>query len=197
MGIHGQIMRPAVFLDRDGVINRAFVRNGTPYPPDSVAALEILPGVPEALNALRSRGYSLVVVTNQPDVARGTLSRGVVDGIHARLQGEFHFDAILTCFHDDTDDCDCRKPQPGLLLRAARDLGIDLASSFMVGDRWRDVEAGQRAGSRTVFVDHDYAERRPASYDYRVGSLLEAANIIVSLPVAPPASRQDCEQDGR
>jgi D-glycero-D-manno-heptose 1,7-bisphosphate phosphatase len=181
-------MRPAVFLDRDGVINRAFVRNGAPYPPDSLAALEILPGVPEALNALRSRGYSLVVVTNQPDVARGTLSRGVVDGIHARLQGEFHFDAILTCFHDGADDCDCRKPKPGLLLRAARDFGIDLASSFMVGDRWRDVEAGQRAGSRTVFVDCGYAERRPASYDYRVGSLLEAANIIVSL---------DCEQDRR
>ena len=190
-------MRPAVFLDRDGVINRAFVRNGTPYPPDSLAALEILPGVPEALNALRSRGYLLVVVTNQPDVARGTLSRGVVDGIHARLQAELHFDAILACFHDGADDCDCRKPKPGLLLRAARDFGIHLASSFMVGDRWRDVEAGQRAGARTIFLDCGYAERRPASYDYRVGSLLEAANIIVSLPVSPPGSRQDCEQDGR
>jgi len=190
-------MRPAVFLDRDGVINRAFVRNGTPYPPDSLATLEILPGVPEALNALRSRGYSLVVVTNQPDVARGTLSRGVVDGIHARLQAELHFDAILTCFHDGAADCDCRKPKPGLLLRAARDFGIDLAASFMVGDRWRDVEAGQRAGSRTVFVDRGYAERQPATYDYRVGSLPEAANLIVALPLVPPASRQNCEQDGR
>jgi len=173
-------MRPAVFLDRDGVINRAFVRNGTPYPPDSLAALEILPGVPEALNVLRSRGYLLVVVTNQPDVARGTLSRGVVDGIHARLQGEFHFDAILTCFHDDTDDCDCRKPQPGLLLRAAHDFGIDLGSSFMVGDRWRDVEAGRRAGCRTFFIDCSYDERLPSSFDFRAGSLMEASEIILA-----------------
>jgi D-glycero-D-manno-heptose 1,7-bisphosphate phosphatase len=172
--------RSAVFLDRDGVINRAFVRDGTPCPPVSLRDLEILPHVPEALNALKSRGYSLVVVTNQPDVARGTASRGLVDSIHERLKVELCLDAIFTCFHDDADECDCRKPKPGLLFRAAHDLGIDLTSSFMVGDRWRDVEAGRRAGCRTFFVDCGYRETPSNSCDFRVGSLLEASGIIVA-----------------
>ena len=171
---------PAVFLDRDGVINRAFIRDGAPYPPASLRDLEILPHVPEALSALRARGYSLVVVTNQPDVARGTASRELVDGIHERLKGELALDAIFTCFHDDADECDCRKPKPGLLFRAARDLGIDLTSSFMVGDRWRDVEAGRRAGCRTIFVDCGYDESVSHSYDFRAGSLLQASGIILA-----------------
>jgi D-glycero-D-manno-heptose 1,7-bisphosphate phosphatase len=172
--------RSAVFLDRDGVINRAFIRDGTPCPPVSLRDLEILPHVPEALNALKSHGYSLVVVTNQPDVARGTASRGLVDSIHDRLKVELGLDAIFTCFHDDADECDCRKPKPGLLFRAAHDLGIDLTSSFMVGDRWRDVEAGRRAGCRTFFVDCGYRETPSNSCDFRVGSLLEASEIIVA-----------------
>jgi D-glycero-D-manno-heptose 1,7-bisphosphate phosphatase len=180
MAIRGQMTRSAVFLDRDGVINRAFIRDGTPYPPASLRDLEILPHVPEALSALRAQGYSLVVVTNQPDVARGTASRELVDSIHERLQGELGLDAIFTCFHDDADECDCRKPKPGLLFRAANDLGIDLKSSFMVGDRWRDVEAGRRAGCRTLFVDCGYRESLSQSSDFRVGSLLEASGIILA-----------------
>ena len=172
--------RPAVFLDRDGVINRAFIRDETPCPPVSLRDLEILPQVPEALSALKAQGYSLVVVTNQPDVARGTASRESVDSIHERLKVELGLDAIFTCFHDDADECDCRKPKPGLLFRAAHDLGIDLTSSFMVGDRWRDVEAGRRAGCRTLFVDCSYRETSSSSCDFRVGSLLEASGIILA-----------------
>ena len=172
--------RSAVFLDRDGVINRAFIRDGTPCPPVSLRDLEILPHVPEALGALKAQGYSLVVVTNQPDVARGTASRELVDSIHERLKAELGLDAFFTCFHDDADECDCRKPKPGLLFRAAHDLGIDLTSSFMVGDRWRDVEAGRRAGCRTLFVDCSYGETPPGSYDFRVESLLEASGIILA-----------------
>jgi D-glycero-D-manno-heptose 1,7-bisphosphate phosphatase len=168
----------AVFLDRDGVVNRAFVRNGTPHPPASLDELEILPGVAEALRLLRGDGYSLIVVTNQPDVKRGTLSSQFVDSIHERLRAELPLDAILTCFHDGADGCVCRKPEPGLLLRAARDFGLELSASFMVGDRWRDMEAGQRAGCRTFYVDYGYAERRPLAYDFRVTSLGEAAGII-------------------
>ena len=172
--------RSAVFLDRDGVINRAFIRDGKPYPPVSLQDLEILPHVPEALSALKAQGYSLVVVTNQPDVARGAASRELIDSMHERLKGELGLDAIFTCFHDDADECDCRKPKPGLLLRAAHDLGIDLTSSFMVGDRWRDVEAGRRAGCRTLFVDCGYREPPSHSCDFRVGSLLEASGIILA-----------------
>jgi len=171
--------RPAVFLDRDGVINRAFVRDGMPFPPESLLDLEILPGVSDALIALKARGYLVIVVTNQPDVARGTTSQHVIDGIHGRLKDELAIDAILTCFHDDADDCSCRKPRPGLLLQAARRFGIDLPASFMVGDRWRDVQAGKHAGCRTFFVDRGYGEPPPTSYDFRVASLIEASRIIL------------------
>jgi D-glycero-D-manno-heptose 1,7-bisphosphate phosphatase len=176
----GQTMRPAVFLDRDGVINRAFTRDGIPHPPACLADLELLPDVAEALKELKTHGYWLVVVTNQPDVARGTSSRELVETMHAQLKANLGLDAVLTCFHDDADRCDCRKPSPGLLLRAAQELGIDLESSFMVGDRWRDVEAGRRAGCRTFFINRGYAEKSPESCDYRVGSLAEASRIILT-----------------
>jgi D-glycero-D-manno-heptose 1,7-bisphosphate phosphatase len=174
-------MRAAVFLDRDGVINRVRVRNGTPCPPAALQDLELLPGVAEALSALKACGYALVVVTNQPDVARGSTTRESVEAIHARMRSELCLDAILTCFHDNHDDCECRKPRPGLLLQAARDLGLDLASSFMIGDRWKDVEAGARAGCRTLYIDCGYDERSPTSYDYRVASLPEAAGVVLAL----------------
>jgi D-glycero-D-manno-heptose 1,7-bisphosphate phosphatase len=171
-------MRPAVFLDRDGVINRAFIRAGIPHPPACLADLELLPNVAEALQELKAQGYWLVVVTNQPDVARGTSSHELVEAMHEHLKVELGLDAVFSCFHDDADRCDCRKPAPGMLLRAAQQLGIDLKSSFMIGDRWRDMEAGRRAGCRTFFIDCGYAEKSPDSCDYRVGSLAEAVRII-------------------
>jgi D-glycero-D-manno-heptose 1,7-bisphosphate phosphatase len=154
-------MKRAVFLDRDGVLNAAVVRDGKPYPPANAAAMEVLPGVPDALMSLRAAGYLLVVVTNQPDVARGKQTRAEVEAIHDKLRAAMPLDAIYTCWHDDADHCSCRKPKPGLLVTAATDLGIDLTRSFMVGDRWRDIEAGEAAGCRPIFVDRDYRERRP------------------------------------
>jgi D-glycero-D-manno-heptose 1,7-bisphosphate phosphatase len=169
----------AVFLDRDGVISRPIVRERKPHPPGSLEELEVLPGVLEALRSLKAEGYQLVVVTNQPDVARGTTPQAVVDCIHHQLTSVLPLDAIFTCPHDDADGCECRKPLPGLINRAVRELDIDSATSYLVGDRWRDIEAGRRAGCRTFFVDHDYDEPRPRSYDYQVSSLLEAAGIIL------------------
>jgi len=165
----------AVFLDRDGVINAAVVRDGKPYPPARVEDVEILPGVRDALVALGAAGFARIVVTNQPDVARGTQTRAVLDTIHAYLRAQLPLDAIYVCCHDDADHCACRKPAPGMLLDGARDHAIDLAASFMVGDRWRDIAAGTAAGCRTVFVDHGYAERRPDAFDAKVSSLAEAA----------------------
>ena len=179
MGVRRQVKRPAVFLDRDGVINRSIIRDGRPHPPASLEELEILPGVQQALRALKDAGYCLVVVTNQPDVARGITSRALVESMNDRLKSELPLDAILTCFHDGVENCACRKPKPGLLIGAARDLRLDLSASFMVGDRWRDVEAGQNAGCRTVFIDHGYDERRPKAYEFYVESLLEASTIIL------------------
>jgi D-glycero-D-manno-heptose 1,7-bisphosphate phosphatase len=178
VGIDRQVKR-AVFLDRDGVINAAVVRDGRPYPPVSVDDMQILPGVAEALTALRTAGFELVVVTNQPDVARGTQTRAAVEAIHARLAAELPLDAIYACFHDDAEACACRKPRPGMLVDAAAARGIDLASSFMVGDRWRDIDAGVAAGTRAIFIDRGYSERKPEGSAVHVAGLPEAAAWIL------------------
>jgi D-glycero-D-manno-heptose 1,7-bisphosphate phosphatase len=170
----------AVFLDRDGVLNRAVVRDGKPYPPAGPEELELLPGVPEALAALKRAGFLLLVVTNQPDVARGRQLRAAVEAMHHDLLQRLPLDEILCCFHDDADGCDCRKPKPGLLQRAARERGIDLSASFMVGDRWRDTEAGTAAGCKTLFIDNGYQERGPTRFDASVASLVEAAAWILT-----------------
>ena len=179
MGIDRGVRR-AVFLDRDGVINRAIVRDGKPYPPADADHVEILPGATAALQQLKAAGYLLIVVTNQPDVARGTQSRAAVEAIHARLASALPIDDFRACYHDDGDGCGCRKPKPGLMLDAAREHGIDLGASVVVGDRWRDIEAGRRAGCHTVFVDYGYAEPKPEKPDLVVASLTEALSWIVS-----------------
>ena len=172
-------MRRAVFLDRDGVINRAIVRDGKPYPPASLLELAILPGVHEALHNLHDANYLLIVVTNQPDVARGIAKREDVEVMNAFLASQLPIDAFKSCYHDSGDKCSCRKPLPGALLQAAQEYNINLSKSFMVGDRWRDVEAGVSAGCKTFFINYHYAERKPHEPDFIVSSLLEAKEIIL------------------
>ena len=179
MGIDGAKVKRAVFLDRDGVLNRAIVRDGKPYPPAHVSELEILPGVEEALAGLRAAGFLLIVVTNQPDVARGATTREAVEEINAALGAALPIDEFRTCFHDSGSACECRKPKPGALLAAAVLHDIDLSESYMVGDRWRDTEAGQRAGCKTILIDYGYQEKQPEHVDYRVKSLLEATQFMV------------------
>ena len=179
MGV-GAISRRAVFLDRDGVLNRAVVREGKPYPPGNLDELEVMAGAREALESLVAAGFLLLVVTNQPDVARGTQGRPEVEAIHAALSKALPVDGFYVCYHDDAVGCECRKPKAGLMVQAAAEHGIELGASFMIGDRWRDVEAGQRAGCRTVWIDYGYAERGPEKpADARVGSLGEAVAWIL------------------
>ncbi|HWY21941.1 MAG TPA: HAD-IIIA family hydrolase [Candidatus Acidoferrum sp.] len=174
-------LRPAVFLDRDGVLNRAVVRDGKPFPPSSVEEFEILPDVASSLLDLRAHGFALFVVTNQPDVARGTQTRDAIEAIHRTLASSLALDGIFVCYHDDSDDCACRKPNPGLLLEAQRKHNIDLSRSFVVGDRWRDIDAGHNAGCKTVLIDYGYRERKPAHPpEATVRSLREAADWILS-----------------
>jgi D-glycero-D-manno-heptose 1,7-bisphosphate phosphatase len=171
----------AVFLDRDGVLNRAIVRQGRPYPPKDLSELEILPGVVEALRLLKADNFKLFVVTNQPDVGRGMTRREVVEAINDELRSRLPLDAVVSCFHSDSDNCACRKPKPGMPLSLARQWGVDLSRSFMVGDRWRDIEAGVAAGCTTVFLDYGYAEQNPAARsDYVCRSLFEAATWIAA-----------------
>ena len=173
-------LKRAVFLDRDGVINRSITKEGKPYPPSSVTEVEVLQGVPNTLEKLKGAGFLLICVTNQPDVARGTKEKMIVEAIHELLTESLCIDEILVCYHDDQDKCQCRKPLPGMLLDAADRLGIDLRTSFMVGDRWRDIEAGQNAGCRTILIEYDYNEKGPSRPpDVKVDSLGQAAEWIL------------------
>ena len=173
-------LKKAVFLDRDGVINRSMVREGKPYPPSSPEEVEILPGVGEALKNLKGAGFLLICVTNQPDVARGTQKKEIVEAIHKLLLESLCLDEILVCYHDDKDKCQCRKPLPGMLLDAAGRFAIDLKKSFMVGDRWRDIEAGQNAGCTTIHIEYGYDEKGPSRPpDMKVDSLDGAAEWIL------------------
>ena len=158
---------PAVFLDRDGVLNCAVVRNGKPYPPSRLEDVEIIPGTLTALIKLKASGFMLIGITNQPDVARSAQSRAMVEAINAFVQSQLPLHEIFTCFHDDADACDCRKPKPGLIIQAAEKYGINLSQSWMVGDRWKDIAAGYSAGLKTIFVDYHYNEiykGTPANY---------------------------------
>jgi D-glycero-D-manno-heptose 1,7-bisphosphate phosphatase len=176
--------RPAVFLDRDGTLNVQVVRDGKPYPPQTVEEFRLFPDVPESCAELASAGFALVVVTNQPDVGRGTQSQAVVEGMHARLtQLVPSLSRIEACYAPGRGENDPRrKPEPGMVFDAARALGLDLARSWMIGDRWRDIDCARRAGLRSVFIDYGYAEELRAAPDFTVKSFREAARIILAQP---------------
>jgi D-sedoheptulose 7-phosphate isomerase len=172
--------RPAVFLDRDGVINRTIVRDGRPFSPSGREEFELLPEVASSLRDLKAYGFDLFVITNQPEVARGKQTRETVEAIHEELMSSLPIDDIFVCYHDDADHCACRKPKPGLLFEAQRKHNSDLGRSFFVGDRWRDIDAGHNAGCRTVLIDYGYRERKPAQPpEATVRSLREAADWIM------------------
>ena len=177
--------RPAVFLDRDGVLTEAFVRDGVPRPPRTLAEFRVLPGVTQACAALRQAGFVLVVVTNQPDIARGTQTRAEVEQMNERLRRLVPLDEVCVCPHDDADGCSCRKPRPGMLLDAADRLDLDLARSAGVGDRWRDVEAALRAGVTAIHVDRHYDEPPPVGAHVVVADLPEAATWMRAQAWAP------------
>ena len=173
--------KPAVFLDRDGVLNRVFERDGVTHPPASPQDFEFLPGVGEAAARLARAGFPLVVVTNQPDVARGTQTRAGVEALNDLVRSALPVLAVLTCCHDNADGCACRKQKPGLLLEAARRWGLDLGRSFMVGDRWSDVAAGRAAGCRTVLVETPHSGRQRCAPDHVTADLARAADWIIRL----------------
>src|ERR1051326_2805561 len=134
------------------------MRGGKPAQPASGADLEIVAGAAAALDRLKARGLPLIVVTNQPDVARGAQTMETVQAIHERIRRELPVDEVLPCPHDDCAGCSCRKPKPGLILEGAKKYGIDPHRSFMIGDRWLEIDAGRSAGCRTVWIDRGRSE---------------------------------------
>jgi len=177
------VVRRAVFLDRDGVINANVERDGRPIAPIRLEEFHFLPGVADAVARLRQAGYLIVVCTNQPDVATGRTPRAVVEAMHALIYATLKVDDIKACFHTDADHCDCRKPKPGMILDAAREYAVDLPNSYMVGDRWRDTAAGRAAGCLTIFIDYGYQQDGPNHPHHVVSSLSEAADLILSRSV--------------
>jgi len=174
-------LRRAVFLDRDGVLNASIVRDGRPYPPATIDEVVIPDGVPAALEVLRRAGFLLICCTNQPDVGRGTRTLHDVEAINSQLAARLRLDAVEVCY-DAIDGGPRRKPEPGMLLEAADRFGVDLSRSFMVGDRWRDVEAGRRAGCASVLIDLGYDEPWPvAPAEHVVYTLMDAALLILSI----------------
>ena len=172
-------MRRAVFIDRDGVINRSKVVNGKPYAPRQLADFFFFPKVALSVAKLKEEGFLVVVVTNQPDIGNGLVSLEVALAMNERVRQKLKPDDLLCCIHRQDEGCSCRKPKPGMLLTAARRWDINLKSSYMVGDRASDVIAGQSAGCYTILVDRGYADRLNAMPDIRVSSLMMATRHIL------------------
>ena len=164
-----------MFLDRDGVINRVILRRGKPFSPGLVKDFKYLPRVGKAIELLRGAGFKVIVVTNQPDVGAGRQSKRSVEAMNRRMRNNFHLDGVKVCYHTQKDDCACRKPKPGMFLKAAKEHKINLKKSFMVGDRWRDIEAGKAAGCKTVWIKSDYKEKKVSRPDFTADSLREAS----------------------
>jgi D-glycero-D-manno-heptose 1,7-bisphosphate phosphatase len=176
----GIARRRAVFLDRDGVLVVPEMRDGRSFAPQRLEDLHLYPEAKAALDRLQDSGYLLVVVTNQPDVGNGLISRSTMEQMHKHLLHELPIDRIEVCCHIQTENCTCRKPKPGMLLNAAYECGIDLKNSFMIGDRASDVEAGLAVGCKTIFIDLGYAgETKPEYFSHCVRSIAEAVDIIL------------------
>jgi|MDTB01.3.fsa_nt_gb D-glycero-D-manno-heptose 1,7-bisphosphate phosphatase len=172
-------MNKCVFLDRDGIINESIIINNKPVAPNNLSELRIIKGIKEQLIKLKEFKYYLIVITNQPDVARNLTSMSSVKEINNSILNQLPIDDIYVCFHDDSDNCDCRKPKPGNIIKASDDYSIDLSASYMIGDRWKDVEAGINAGTRTIFVDYNYDELKPKNCTYYTKSPVEALEIVL------------------
>jgi D-glycero-D-manno-heptose 1,7-bisphosphate phosphatase len=196
-GFLGEKMRRIVFLDRDGVLIEPVVRDGRPYPPANKEEARLLPDAMDACRLLKSAGFLLIVVTNQPDVARGSTPQESVEKIHSYLKRELPLDDVFACYHDDRDNCECRKPKPGMILEAARRWRCDPSVCFMVGDRWRDVEAGKRAGCKTLFIDYGYEEPLMSEPDVTVQSFGEASRRIVASEKPPRKGEKDGDKNRR
>ncbi|MDD4974651.1 MAG: HAD family hydrolase [Bacteriovorax sp.] len=173
--------KKAIFLDRDGVINKLVMTNGKGRAPYTLEDFDLFPGVEEACRKLKDSNFLTIVVTNQPDVARGWVERASVELINNKIRELLPIDDIKICFHTNIDNCLCRKPAPGMLLEAALDWEINLKESFMIGDRYGDIAAGVSAGCRTILVGPGDTQGSYPDPTYKVSSLIEAVLVILSL----------------
>lgn len=174
------VLYHAVFLDRDGVLCRSIVHNGKSYAPRRLEDFILMPNSQHSVMFLKQFGFKVIVVTNQPDIGNGLVTLEVIKAMHLKLYAKTMIDDIFLCAHRQDECCNCRKPKPGMLLAAAEKYNIDLSKSYMVGDRASDIESGQRAGCRTIFIDRHYNEARSVHADATVKSLQSAVKYILA-----------------
>jgi len=184
-----RLLRPCLFLDRDGVVNESVVRDGKPFPPATPEEVRYISGIHELCEFARQTGWLVIIATNQPDVGRGTMEQSTVEAIHHRMLQDLALDDIEVSYDPGQGQPSVfRKPAPGMLFHAAEKHGIDLASSVMIGDRWRDVACGKAAGCRTIFIDYAYDEAMNETPDFTVPNLPAAADVFKTLLTHTPIS---------
>jgi len=164
-------MNSAIFLDRDGVVNYSIVREKKPFAPTSLSELKIIPEIKRVIDFFKLKHFKIFVITNQPDVSRGKVTKDEVEKINASILSQLSIDEIFTCYHDNIDQCECRKPKPGAFITLSQKYNIDLSKSIMVGDRAKDIEAAKNANCPSVFIDYGYNEPLPVDQNYTVDSV--------------------------
>ena len=173
--------RKAIFLDRDGTLNKVYIENGLPISPSSLNKFKIIKGVKKSINRLKKLNFLCILITNQPDVFRGKISKKTVVKMNSYIKKKIKLDDMFVCYHDNEHNCSCRKPKPGLLLKASKKWKIDLKKSFMIGDRWKDILAGKKVGCKTIFINNNYKNDKKVKADFTFKSLLNAVNKIEKL----------------
>ena len=172
-------MNKAVFLDRDGVINKPIVIEGKSYAPQSLKDFKIFPKVKVAVKKLRNNGFKVFVISNQPDIGNKLIKKKTLNQMHKLLKSKVPVNKIYFCPHTRNDKCKCRKPNPGMIIKASKDSGILLKESYVIGDRKTDIDAGLKAGCKTIFVNHNYVEKKPTKQEKTVKSLHAAVKYIL------------------
>ena len=166
-------MNSAIFLDRDGVVNYSIIREKKPYAPLSLSELKIIPEIKRVIDFFKFKQFKIFVITNQPDVARGKVTIDEVEKINAAILSQLSIDEIFTCYHDNQDQCECRKPRPGAFMTLSKKYNIDLTKSIMVGDRAKDIEAAKNANCPSVFINYGYNEIKPTDQSYTINGVDE------------------------
>ena len=172
-------MRRAVFLDRDGVLSKVYVKNGKGFAAKKLKDFKLFYGSKESVRKLKLAGFMVIVVTNQPDVGNKLITKITLKKMHDKLKKITNVDAIYTCIHSQSANCYCRKPKPGMILTAAKKYKINLKKSFMAGDRLSDILAGKKAKCRSIFLDKKYFEKKPKYQEATFNNLPQAANYIL------------------
>jgi len=175
------LLRRAVFLDRDGVLNEVVFRAGKPESPRTVEEMELVPDI-QAVARLSQAGLLVFIITNQPDISRGRITMDAMNGMMTRIRDAVPIDDYRICLHDDGDDCACRKPKPGMILDLAHCWHIDLPESFVIGDMWRDMDAARAAGCTAILIKREYND--DAVPEIAVGSLAAAVDAVLEAVTA-------------